>query len=193
MYTYIHAYRGEEHKLAPLKKGITRMEMTIAANVMRPAPSDPSKTELTLLTHVNPGGLANTQFGAMVTNRLSAESPRLFIKKFNEVASGVITPTEVHERPKRRRPIAGLIARFRNFGAGDKHENKNGGDVERKGGIGARGGQIAAAVLAATLSVIGTRRRDAHMRAPRDDECDHGDDERGIELKPELVVSGQPA
>lgn len=81
--------RGEDHEKAPMRPGYTRMQMTIGANILSPMPSDPKKTRLTLLTHVNPGGLANTQFGAMVTNKLSAESPRQFIKKFNEVATGV--------------------------------------------------------------------------------------------------------
>jgi hypothetical protein len=176
----INTHRGEEHRLAPVKKGITRMEMTIAANVLRPHPSDPSKTELTLLTHVNPGGLANTQFGAMVTNRLSAESPRQFIRKFNEVATGA-TP-EQRQGPKRR-PLAGIAARFqrkRKNGENGAEEN-SGGNTGLLGGKGSRMGATAAAVLAAALSLMGSRRRrdaESLMMGP-----DHP------ELEPEFVVS----
>eukprot|EP00960_Hanusia_phi_P044631 756748-Hanusia_phi.AAC.3 len=49
------------------------MEMSLGANIMRRLDSDPNKTLFTLITHVNPGGLATTQFGAMLTNRLRSE------------------------------------------------------------------------------------------------------------------------
>ena len=118
--------RGEEHVKAPKKKGVTRMEMTIGANVLRPVSTDASRTELTLLTHVNPGGLANTQFGAMVTNRLSAESPRAFIKKLNEVATGK-APTEEPKKSFRQRLV--LKNPLRRRGEGD--EEGLGGNLVR--------------------------------------------------------------
>eukprot|EP00287_Rhodomonas_sp_CCMP768_P007828 CAMPEP_0196731390 /NCGR_PEP_ID=MMETSP1091-20130531/11149_1 /TAXON_ID=302021 /ORGANISM="Rhodomonas sp., Strain CCMP768" /LENGTH=450 /DNA_ID=CAMNT_0042074523 /DNA_START=251 /DNA_END=1599 /DNA_ORIENTATION=- len=79
--------RAEEHPKAEATGGYTRMEMALGANIMRRAPGDASKTEFTLITHVNPGGFASTQFGAAVTNRLSTESPRQFIAKLTAAAS----------------------------------------------------------------------------------------------------------
>lgn len=84
--------RGEEHPLAVANAGYTRMEMPISANMMRPLPHDPAKTEFTLITHIDPGGFAATQFGAMVTNRLSTESPRTFLAALSQAVTRM-TPT----------------------------------------------------------------------------------------------------
>jgi hypothetical protein len=46
--------RAEEHPRAKLEKGYTRMDMPLGANMMRRLADDPSKTEFTLITHVNP-------------------------------------------------------------------------------------------------------------------------------------------
>jgi len=79
--------RAEDHPLAKHAPGYTRMNMPLGANLLKKVSSDPSKTEFTLITHVDPGGLANTKFGAMVTNRLSTESPRQFLEKLQQVSS----------------------------------------------------------------------------------------------------------
>mmetsp|Transcript_51791 Transcript_51791/g.105408 ORF Transcript_51791/g.105408 Transcript_51791/m.105408 type:complete len:518 (+) Transcript_51791:192-1745(+) len=115
--------RAEDHPLAQEMGGYTRMEMALGANIMQRCPDDPSKTEFTLITHVNPGGFASTQFGAAVTNRLSTESPRVFLTK---------------------------LARAANSGRDtSKHEEKNGlGSQLRKH---ARGGIGVAALGAMTL------------------------------------------
>jgi hypothetical protein len=75
--------RAEEHPMAPRKTGYSRMGMSVGASVMRPLPG--GRTEFTMLTHVNPGGMANTKFGAVVTNRLSTESPRAFLQSIGKV------------------------------------------------------------------------------------------------------------
>jgi len=79
--------RAEEHALAGRMAGYTRMEMALGANIMKRVPGSPEKTEFTLITHVNPGGFASTPFGAMVTNRLSTESPKMFFSKLSKAAS----------------------------------------------------------------------------------------------------------
>ena len=40
---------------------------------MRRLPEDATKTEFTVITHVNPGGVADTHFGSILTNRLSTD------------------------------------------------------------------------------------------------------------------------
>mmetsp|Transcript_14823 Transcript_14823/g.34797 ORF Transcript_14823/g.34797 Transcript_14823/m.34797 type:complete len:510 (+) Transcript_14823:186-1715(+) len=99
--------RAEDHPKAQVMGGYTRMEMALGANIMRRAPADPTKTEFTLITHVNPGGFASTQFGAAVTNRLSTESPRQFITKLNRAA------TAVPESAQQQQQRDGLGARLR--------------------------------------------------------------------------------
>lgn len=53
---------------------------------MRPMPGDPSRTEFLMITHVNPGGAAETRAGAMLVNSLCASSPVNFIRRL-EVAA----------------------------------------------------------------------------------------------------------
>ena len=76
--------------------------MPLGANILRAADGDPSKTDITLITHVNPGGFAQTHFGAMVTNRLSTDSPRQFLMKLNSVAHRPTTspPKKAAERKR---------------------------------------------------------------------------------------------
>lgn len=52
--TQLVVNRAEQHPRAQLEKGYTRMDMPLGANMMRRLPDDPSKTEFTLITHVNP-------------------------------------------------------------------------------------------------------------------------------------------
>ena len=52
--TQLVVNRAEDHPRAQLDKGYTRMDMPLGANMMRRLPDDPSKTEFTLITHVNP-------------------------------------------------------------------------------------------------------------------------------------------
>ena len=113
------------------------MDLTIGANILRPTPD--GKTELTVLTHVNPGGLANSQFGAIVTNRLSAESPRAFILKFNEVATG--TGPAASKKPRRG---TALVQRIKAGGS-------KGGRVVRKGT------QAVAGLVSAGFGKVGFR------------------------------------
>lgn len=91
--------RAEDHPAAVTNAGYTRMEMPLSANLMRPLASDPSKTEFTLITHIDPGGFAATQFGAMVTNRLSTESPRTFLAALGKAVVKLnAPPAEVAQR-----------------------------------------------------------------------------------------------
>ena len=107
--TRVIVNRAEDHPLAPPRPNYTRMTMPLGANILRPASGDPTKTDVTLITHVNPGGFAQTHFGAMVTNRLSTDSPRQFLVKLNSVAHrsmapGNKSPKKRDDGTRRRRP-----------------------------------------------------------------------------------------
>ena len=102
--TRVIVNRAEEHHAAPLRPNYTRMTMPLGANILRPVAGDSSKTEVTLITHVNPGGFAQTHFGAMVTNRLSTDSPRQFLSKLNAVAHRSTVPKRCIEHKQQSRP-----------------------------------------------------------------------------------------
>ncbi len=99
--TKVIVNRAEEHELAPIRPNFTRMTMPLGANILRSVKGDQSKTEVTLITHVNPGGFAQTHFGAMVTNRLSTDSPRQFLSKLNAVAHRSTVPKRSAENKNR--------------------------------------------------------------------------------------------
>ena len=46
---------------APTTERYLRMEISVGGNVLRPVGGDADKTHLTVLTHVNPGGIADTR------------------------------------------------------------------------------------------------------------------------------------
>lgn len=56
-------------------KKFVRAEILIATNIMRPNREDPSKTDFISVTHINPGGIADTTIGAKVVNKLCAKAP----------------------------------------------------------------------------------------------------------------------
>jgi len=78
--------RPASHPDKPLNSVFQRGEVLLAGNVMEPVAGDPSSTKLTLITHINPGGIVDNAVGAVIMNKLTATSPVEFIKKL-EVAS----------------------------------------------------------------------------------------------------------
>eukprot|EP00282_Hemiselmis_andersenii_P020278 CAMPEP_0172039722 /NCGR_PEP_ID=MMETSP1041-20130122/24065_1 /TAXON_ID=464988 /ORGANISM="Hemiselmis andersenii, Strain CCMP439" /LENGTH=492 /DNA_ID=CAMNT_0012697469 /DNA_START=170 /DNA_END=1651 /DNA_ORIENTATION=- len=64
-----------------------RTEVLLAGNVMRPDPTDPTKTEFTTIAHVNPGGAADTPLGSRLVNHICTHGPVNFINKL-EIAAG---------------------------------------------------------------------------------------------------------
>ena len=52
-----------------------RAEILIASNIMRPNREDPTKTDFVSVTHINPGGIADSNLGAKVVNKLCAKAP----------------------------------------------------------------------------------------------------------------------
>eukprot|EP00802_Teleaulax_amphioxeia_P012351 Tamp_12393.p1 GENE.Tamp_12393~~Tamp_12393.p1 ORF type:complete len:237 (+),score=53.46 Tamp_12393:879-1589(+) len=137
--------RGEEHEEAHVQKGYTRMDMPLGANLMRRLPGDETKTEFTVITHVNPGGVANTHFGSILTNRLSTDSPRQFLEKLNEAACRSRTGSS-SSGAKRRPPTVSAL---------------------REAVVGPATGVAAAAAAAALVTLV--RRRAAGDSAGNDD------------------------
>ncbi|CAM9525647.1 unnamed protein product [Scytosiphon promiscuus] len=67
--------RPVEHPSARRSKKFVRAEILIATNIMRPNRDDPSKTDFISVTHINPGGIADTTLGAKIVNKLCAKAP----------------------------------------------------------------------------------------------------------------------
>ncbi|CAM9323176.1 unnamed protein product [Discosporangium mesarthrocarpum] len=84
--TYAQVSRPVEHARAPRSNRYVRSEVLLAGNFMRPVPGDPSKTEFLMVTHVNPGGAAESRAGAMLVNSLCASSPVSFICRLEAAA-----------------------------------------------------------------------------------------------------------
>lgn len=84
--TLAQVSRPVEHPLAPRSSRYVRSEILLAGNFMRPIPGDPSRTEFLMVTHVNPGGAAETRAGAMLVNSLCASSPVNFIRRLESAA-----------------------------------------------------------------------------------------------------------
>jgi len=81
----IIANRAETHPTAPETDRFLRMEIMIGGNVLRPVREedgslDHSRTNITVLTHVNPGGIAETRLGTMILNSAAASGPIKFIQ-----------------------------------------------------------------------------------------------------------------
>jgi hypothetical protein len=62
------------------------MEIMVGGNIIRRVEGDDSKTHFTVLTHVNPGGVAETRLGAMILNSAAASGPLKFIHGLRKVA-----------------------------------------------------------------------------------------------------------
>eukprot|EP00188_Purpureofilum_apyrenoidigerum_P002077 Plantae.Rhodophyta-Purpureofilum_apyrenoidigerum.ctg22373.p1 GENE.Plantae.Rhodophyta-Purpureofilum_apyrenoidigerum.ctg22373~~Plantae.Rhodophyta-Purpureofilum_apyrenoidigerum.ctg22373.p1 ORF type:complete len:284 (+),score=61.83 Plantae.Rhodophyta-Purpureofilum_apyrenoidigerum.ctg22373:53-853(+) len=77
--TFIVVNRPEEHEDARPTNQYVRAEVLLAGNVMKVRKDDPNKTDFMVITHVNPGGIADTALGSKVVNMLCANSPITFI------------------------------------------------------------------------------------------------------------------
>lgn len=72
--------------MAPSSERYLRMEIMVGGNIIRRVEGDDSKTHFTVLTHVNPGGVAETRLGAMILNSAAASGPLKFIHGLRKVA-----------------------------------------------------------------------------------------------------------
>ena len=83
--TLVIANRRQESELAPSSERYLRMEIMVGGNIIRCVEGDASKTHFTVLTHVNPGGVAETRLGAMILNSAAASGPLKFIHGLRKV------------------------------------------------------------------------------------------------------------
>lgn len=97
--TLLVVNRAEDHPLAPQSDRYLRMEIVLGGNVMRAVPGMKDKTAFTMLTHVNPGGVAETRLGTMIMNSAAANGPTKFVQGLREClardAAGVPAPAIV--------------------------------------------------------------------------------------------------
>jgi|MDSY01.1.fsa_nt_gb hypothetical protein len=78
--------RPATHPSRPQGSKYQRAEVLLAGNVIRPVKGQPDKTFLTLITHINPGGIVDNAIGAAITNKMTATSPVEFIRKLEAAA-----------------------------------------------------------------------------------------------------------
>ena len=84
--TLMSVNRPATHPSRPAGNKFQRAEVLLAGNVIRPIKGEPEKTFLTLITHINPGGVVDNAIGAAITNKLTATSPVAFIRKLEKAA-----------------------------------------------------------------------------------------------------------
>ena len=77
--------RAFKHASRPVTAAYERGEVVLAANIVRAAGGG-SKTELTLLTQINPRGAIDSGLGAAISNKLVARSPVAFFDAIERAA-----------------------------------------------------------------------------------------------------------
>ncbi|CAN0154647.1 unnamed protein product, partial [Phaeothamnion confervicola] len=97
--TLAQVSRPARHRAAPCTDRYVRSEVLLAGNFMRPLPSDSSKTEFLSLTHLNPGGAAESRAGAMLVNNLAVNGPVTFVRRLEVAAQRLL---EEEQRDGRR-------------------------------------------------------------------------------------------
>lgn len=80
--------------LAPLRRGTkyVRAEILVATNLMRPNRADPTKTDFISVTHINPGGIADSAVGAKIANMLCAKAPVSLLVSLERCANSPLMP-----------------------------------------------------------------------------------------------------
>ncbi|CAM9830338.1 unnamed protein product [Ectocarpus sp. 4 AP-2014] len=86
--------RPVEHPAARRGKKYVRAEILIATNIMRPNREDPSKTDFISVTHINPGGIADSTIGAKIVNKLCAKAPVNLLVALERSANSAPVPRE---------------------------------------------------------------------------------------------------
>lgn len=73
-------------------KKYVRAEILIATNIMRPNRDDPTKTDFISVTHINPGGIADSKIGAKIVNKLCAKAPVNLLVSLERAANSAPVP-----------------------------------------------------------------------------------------------------
>lgn len=72
---------------------------------MRPNRDDPTKTDFVSVTHINPGGVADTKIGAKIVNKLCAKAPVNLLVALERAANS--PPVPKASASKRAAKVAG--------------------------------------------------------------------------------------
>lgn len=88
-------------------KKYVRAEILIATNIMRPNREDPSKTDFISVTHINPGGIADSRIGAKIVNKLCAKAPVNLLVALERSANSAPVPKEEAAAAKKKQKVAG--------------------------------------------------------------------------------------
>ncbi|CAM9907926.1 unnamed protein product [Ectocarpus sp. 12 AP-2014] len=94
--------RPVEHPAARRGKKYVRAEILIATNIMRPNREDPSKTDFISVTHINPGGIADSRIGAKIVNKLCAKAPVSLLVALERSANSAPVPREEAAAAKKK-------------------------------------------------------------------------------------------
>lgn len=73
---------------------------------MRPNREDPTKTDFVSVTHINPGGIADSKIGAKIVNKLCAKAPVNLLVALERAANSPPVP-KAAEEAKRAAKVAG--------------------------------------------------------------------------------------
>jgi len=79
--------RPEVHPRAKPTDDYVRAEILLAGNFIRPVQGHPELSEVTSVTYVNPGGIADTKVGAAVVNAICAKGPIKFFTGLENAAN----------------------------------------------------------------------------------------------------------
>jgi len=90
--TFVVVNRPAVHPSRPAGGRYQRAEILLAGNVMKPVKGHPEKTALTLITHVNPGGIVDNPIGAALINTLTSKKPVEYIEKLEAAARKTMRP-----------------------------------------------------------------------------------------------------
>eukprot|EP00904_Undaria_pinnatifida_P009544 jgi/Undpi1/571/HiC_scaffold_10.g04035.m1 len=90
--TMVVVNRAVEHPAARRGKKYVRAEILIASNIMRPNREDPTKTDFISVTHINPGGIADSTLGAKIVNKLCAKAPVNLLLALEKTANSPPVP-----------------------------------------------------------------------------------------------------
>ncbi|CBJ33383.1 conserved unknown protein [Ectocarpus siliculosus] len=125
--------RGYKHPEAPPSTEYVRGEVILAANVIRPDPKDRNRTQFTLLTQVDPGGIAP----AWIVNKISAHDPVDFLERV-ETAAGRSESAKRSRKPKSPPPAVSSSSDVsaqspaKHSPAGAKERIDNGGKLSER-------------------------------------------------------------
>ncbi|CAM9598618.1 unnamed protein product [Pylaiella littoralis] len=94
--------RGYKHPAAPPSDEYVRGEVVLAANIIRPDSKNRNRTHFTMLTQVDPGGIAP----AWIVNKISERDPVDFLERVEAAAGWSVAAAKIKATPPPASPTA---------------------------------------------------------------------------------------